>query len=285
MRNRLRGYLEFMQATARIAGAIMRNHWKKPVAIKRKADNTLVSEVDLRISNFLLQRVADAYPKHGLLTEESFQQYRPSGRGFIVDELDGTKAYLSGKPGFTFQMAYFEDYDKILIGLIYDPIKDLMIWSILGGEVYKSSNGFVEKVQVPVSRPFHQLRYGHHRHRYNPTLWNIYQQLSVQPNQIVPSGSIGSKAMNLVLGEFDVILGPHRHIPVWDWAAGKVFADNLGIAICHFDGSDLQMDELTTPHPFGYLICPAIHKSKFTSELSNLTAKKKKTKREINVMC
>lgn len=284
MRNRLRQYLEFMQATARSAGAIMRNYWKKPVAIKRKPDQTLVSEVDLRISNFLFQQVRKSYPQHGLLTEESFEHYRPSGRGFIVDELDGTRTYLSGMEGFTFQMAYFEDYDQVLIGLIYDPIKDLMIWSFREGEVFKSQNGFVSKIAKPAFKDLSKLKYGHHRHRYNQTLWNIYQHLSVQPEQIVPSGSIGSKAMKLVLGEYDVILGPHRHIPVWDWAAGKVLAESLGFAVCHFDGNELHTSELITPHSFGYLICPQVHKEYFVEQLTQLKDKKKCSKKEYSLM-
>lgn len=273
-----------MQSTARSAGAIMRNYWKKPVAIKRKPDNTLVSEVDLRISSFLIQQVQKSYPKHGLLSEESFHNFRPSGRGFIVDELDGTKTYLSGKEGFTFQMAYFEDYDQILIGLIYDPIKDLMVWGMQGGEVFKSQNGFISKVERPIQKEIGQLKYGHHRHRYNLTLWNIYQSLSVQPKQIVPSGSIGSKAMKLLLGDFDVIIGPHRHIPVWDWAAGKVLAENLGFSICHFNGQELHPSELRTPHPFGYLICPKEHKTHLVEQLDLIMAKKKRKKTEFRMI-
>jgi len=259
-----------MQSVARQAGALMRSHWKKPLAVRQKQDHTLVSEVDLKISQLVNQRVCRRYPDFALLTEERFCHFQPQERGFIVDELDGTRSYLRGRPGFTFQMAYFEDYEDLKIGLIYDPLKDVMLWSLPRQGVWISRMGFDRKLTPPILPPFSDLRYGHHRLRFNAFLWHIYQELEVQPQQIISSGSIGSKAIDLLLGKFEVILGPHRHIPVWDWAAGKAMVEEMGFVVCHFDGSQAELNELCTPHPFGYLICPQPYKNLFVEELQRI---------------
>lgn len=256
-----------MKSTARISGAIMKTHWRKPLATRRKADRTIVSEVDLRISQHVCQSIQQRFPSHALLTEETYQEFKPAGRGFIIDELDGTQTYLRGEAGFTFQMAYFEDYDQLKIGLIYDPIEDLMTWCIKGQPAFISKNGFVQPLDYERNRTLDKLIYGHHRNRFNHTLWQIYQHLGVQPRQIVSSGCIGSKALNLILGKFDAIIGPHRHIPVWDWAAGKVITEPLGLEFFHFNGEEPSIDEIHTPHPFGYVVCPSVHKQELLDHI------------------
>ncbi len=259
--------LTTLQQLAYQAGAIMRNYWQKPVAARRKHDLTWVCEVDLRISRLVKRTLESAFPTHARLTEETIKEYLPGYRGFIVDELDGTRSFLMRRPGFTFQAAYFDHEDEITVGLIYDPLADLMVWGRKGEGVWTSRQGHIKQLKPLHTPTWDDLRFGNHRYSYSPTQWKLYQQLGVQPHQIVPSGSIGSKVLSLVRGHFDVIVGTHRHIPVWDWAAGQVILQELGYAVCHFDGSPLHISETATPHPFGYLVCPQAHRKTILSHL------------------
>ncbi|MEL6624987.1 MAG: inositol monophosphatase family protein [Bacteroidota bacterium] len=265
--------LKFSRDMAYGSGAIMRRYWKRPVAARKKANGTWVSEVDLRISRYVCEQVAVRFPEFGLLTEETCDQYKPKVRGFIVDELDGTHTFLNHGKGFTFQMAYVDDWDQILMGLIYDPIDDVMVWGVKGQGAWISRMGHVSQLLPPTDRAWDELRFGHHRYRYAPSQWKLYQQLGVQPHQIIPTGSIGSKGLTLATGKVDAIIGLYRHIPVWDWSPGSVILQELGFATCHFDGHPLHPGELRTPHAFGYLVCPEAHKAHFLQEFAWLANK------------
>src|SRR5262245_23398068 len=74
---------------------------KYPTVTGRKADHSIVTEADLRSDEVIRTGLRKAFPDHGILTEETGLQGPPNG-GFmwVVDPLDGTKAYAKGISGF-----------------------------------------------------------------------------------------------------------------------------------------------------------------------------------------
>ena len=99
----------FLENLARDAGKLMMDYWQKDVDVYQKADQTIVTEVDLQISKIVCDRISKAYPESALLTEETHKDlYFPKETGFIIDELDCTFSFANGRSGFNFQCAYYE---------------------------------------------------------------------------------------------------------------------------------------------------------------------------------
>jgi len=51
-----------------------------------------------RLKHFLRQRIADSFPRDGILGEEFGEQSGSSGLRWILDPIDGTKSFISGVP-------------------------------------------------------------------------------------------------------------------------------------------------------------------------------------------
>ena len=84
--------LDFMKYVAEEAGKIIMGFWGTDVRSQFKDDKSVVTEADLRVSDFVQKAFSKEFPDHSLLTEESEDSpERLSNKMvFIVDELDGS---------------------------------------------------------------------------------------------------------------------------------------------------------------------------------------------------
>ncbi|RMG63874.1 MAG: inositol monophosphatase family protein [Bacteroidetes bacterium] len=251
--------LTFLQDLARKAGDIMLARRQHRIARFTKADGTWVSEVDLAISQMVCRAVAQFDKGCGLLTEETYDASRPLGsRGFVIDELDGTRSYLLGRTGYTFQAAWYAEGGQLQIGLIYDPVRDLMLYSVRGQGVAVQSGQHLSRVAPPPYRPWNQLRYAHHRDLMTTTQQQMYRRLRVPAQRIVETGCVGSKVIDFAFGKVDALVALNRFIGPWDWAPGKVILEELGYRLSHVDGSPLALVH-TSDSSYGYVVAPPAH--------------------------
>ena len=273
----------FLEKLARDAGKLMMDHWQKEVDVFQKADDTIVTEVDLQISEMVCDRITKAYPQSAILTEETHKHlYFPKETGFIVDELDGTYSFVNGRSGFNFQCAYYENYGELSLGLIYDPLRDIVLCGVKGKGVTITEKG-VTKAILPFSEvEWDHLKYGHHRMFQSRTHKKMYEKLGVSDDRIIATGSIGSKVIEVAQGNVDVLIALNRNIAAWDWAPGKVILEELGFCLYHLTGEEVALTDprIKRKRTFGYLACPVTHLDKFQSELrwigEKLTGRNKK---------
>ncbi len=103
--------LELITAAAQEAGALALALQGEGLTIVNKADGTPVSNADLAADALLHERLAAARPDYGWLSEESTDdQVRLSRRRiFVVDPIDGTRAFVRGRPHWAVCVAVVED--------------------------------------------------------------------------------------------------------------------------------------------------------------------------------
>ena len=113
--------LDFAVATLRKAGALTLEHFRHPeLDVDRKGDGTPVTIADREAERFVRELIEDAHPDDGILGEEEPEKIGTSGRRWIVDPIDGTKAFTHGVPLYTNLLA-LEDEHGIAIGVINVP--------------------------------------------------------------------------------------------------------------------------------------------------------------------
>ncbi|WNJ17480.1 inositol monophosphatase family protein [Pontibacter sp. G13] len=278
----MRDKLTFIQSLALQAGRIMRSHWGRSVQIYRKQDRTVVTEVDLEISRMVQEQVQTHFPNHDLISEETWECRGPKGaQGFIVDELDGTNSFVKGRKGFVFQCAVYELRDVLVMGLVYDPLEDLMVFAKRGAGCWIKRGNQVMPLESRSGKPWEMLNYAHHRNHAFPTYHQLYQRLNVEADRIISTGNVGAKAIEFARGSVDVLIGLNRNIPVWDWAPGKVILEELGYSLSYLNGHPLQI-HVPNPNPFfGYLVCPKDHRKRFVQELGWISNRMNRPKRNI----
>jgi myo-inositol-1(or 4)-monophosphatase len=120
-------------AAIREGGALSREHAGRDVKVLTKADNSPVSEIDLAVDDILQQRLRAARPAYGWLSEESAAPFaeRDRPRAWIVDPIDGTRAFLKGLPEFCTAGALVENGEAVLAA-VYNPMTEEFYAAIRG---------------------------------------------------------------------------------------------------------------------------------------------------------
>ena len=105
---------------ADLAGRLLRPRFRRPVAIETKADLSPVSEADREVETALRSLVEVECPGDGFIGEE-FDALRPGATYvWVVDPIDGTRAFLAGMGTFVTLIALLRDGVPVL-GIIDQP--------------------------------------------------------------------------------------------------------------------------------------------------------------------
>src|SRR6202171_1993962 len=87
-----------------------------------KGASSPVSEADIRVNDLLERRLRSATPDYGWLSEESVDDEQRLGKHlvWIVDPIDGTRAYLAGREDWCGSVALVEAASPLL-GAVFAP--------------------------------------------------------------------------------------------------------------------------------------------------------------------
>lgn len=87
--------------------------WKSELEVLQKADASPVTEADRAGERLILQRLAERFPDIPVISEEHASEFgTPDSIGprfFLVDPVDGTKAFVRGDPAFTVNIGLIQD--------------------------------------------------------------------------------------------------------------------------------------------------------------------------------
>ncbi len=115
--------LALLETVAETAGTLALARVGAPGVVLEKPDgNGPVSETDLAIDRMLRETLLAARPEYGWLSEESEDGPERLGKSrvFIVDPIDGTRAFLAGQPAWAVSLAVAEA-GRIVAGVVHLP--------------------------------------------------------------------------------------------------------------------------------------------------------------------
>jgi histidinol-phosphatase len=90
------------------------------LAVDSKADGTPVTAADRAAERLVRERLAERFPDDGVLGEEEPEHHGTSGRRWIVDPIDGTKAFTRGVPLYSTLLALDDEHGPA-VGVIVLP--------------------------------------------------------------------------------------------------------------------------------------------------------------------
>jgi histidinol phosphatase-like enzyme (inositol monophosphatase family) len=113
--------MEEAVALAREAGRLTLDWFRSvDLAVDSKGDGTPVTAADRAAERFVRERLAQTHPEDAILGEEEPESAGTSGRRWIVDPIDGTKAFTHGVPLYCTLLAYEDDHGSA-VGVIELP--------------------------------------------------------------------------------------------------------------------------------------------------------------------
>ena len=124
---------EQLAAAVREAGALALSTFQKPLKSWTKGKSSPVTEADIAVDLLLRERLTADAPHYAWLSEESVDDpVRLAARVvWIVDPIDGTRAYIAGIPEWTVAAALVED-GRPIVGCVYAPAAEEFFFAIAG---------------------------------------------------------------------------------------------------------------------------------------------------------
>ena len=126
--------LALLEAACRAGGEIARRRFEQGCKSWSKQGGSPVTEADLEVDAHLKAVLTGARPDYGWLSEESVDNLSRLSHAtlFIVDPIDGTIAFLKGRPHFTICAAVVREGEPVA-GVIYNPMLDHLYKARTGG--------------------------------------------------------------------------------------------------------------------------------------------------------
>lgn len=243
--------LALLMRAAREAGQIARKFWRQaPRAWDKDGGAGPVTEADLAVNTHLQDMLTAARPGYDWLSEESPEQ--PSrldaARTFIIDPIDGTRAFIDGQEGFSHALAVVEGED-VIAGAVYLPIPDLMYAACAGGPA--TLNDAVITPSAAVAPEGATVLTG--KPSFDPVYWRGGAPPSLR-RMFRPS--IAWRMCLVAQGRFDAAMTLR---PSWEWdiAAGSLIAARAGCVVTDRRGRALRFNQ---PQPLtdGLLLAPPL---------------------------
>jgi len=122
-----------LETAVREAGALAARSFQTTVKSWDKTGGSPVSEVDMAVDKFLRERLMRLAPDCGWLSEETEDDLirLDSSRMWIVDPIDGTRAYLAGRTDWSISIALVENGRPVLAA-IFAPMQDALYLATAG---------------------------------------------------------------------------------------------------------------------------------------------------------
>jgi histidinol phosphatase-like enzyme (inositol monophosphatase family) len=120
-------YRTFMTELARESGDFIMPLYRQPsVEVETKSDNSPVTVADRGAEQLMRQRIAKRFPAHGIIGEEFGSERSEAEFVWMLDPIDGTKAFITGLPLWGTLIALLHGGQPIL-GCIHQPVLEQLV--------------------------------------------------------------------------------------------------------------------------------------------------------------
>ncbi|MEX3007150.1 3'(2'),5'-bisphosphate nucleotidase CysQ [Hoeflea sp. TYP-13] len=232
------GDLTLIRDAAQEAGRIAMRYFRKDPDVWYKGGRSPVSEADIAVNRFLHAELLKARPEYGWLSEETEDdKSRLQGDAvFVVDPIDGTRAFVKGKDVWCVSVAVVRDGITVA-GVLSCPACGEFFEGSADGNALKNgkpikvakagTGGLIASPDIVFDRLPKNLVRGMKRSPHIPSL--AYRIAMVADGRLAAT-----------------FIKPNSHD--WDLAAADLILRNAGGAITDIDGSPLRYNKNTISH-------------------------------------
>ena len=208
------------------------------LAVREKAANDFVSEVDREAEHAIISTLHEAYPGHAILAEESGAS-GASEYQWVIDPLDGTTNFLHGFPQYCVSIALVHR-GVVSQGVIYDPSRNDLFTASRGRGAFLndtrirvSKRGQLKSGLIGTGFPFKELA---HLDSYMAMLRDVMKGSA----GVRRAGSAALDLAFVAAGRLDGFweLGLSR----WDVAAGSLLITEAGGLVGNLEGNEGWME-------------------------------------------
>lgn len=202
-------------------------------------ENDFVTTADLEVDKYLRTEIIHLFPKDKILSEENSS--RPidyEGRVWMVDPLDGIRAFVDGSDSFSVMIGLAVDGIPVL-GIAYAPMRDEFYYAEQGSGSYLRKEGESRKMNVSTISSLKDARAVDYRRLKKQRELDIYvDQLNL--NNIAVEGTNTLKIEKVAQGIADVVINTNTNVSKWDFCAPQIILEEAGGKVTDINGHEID---------------------------------------------
>jgi myo-inositol-1(or 4)-monophosphatase len=226
-------------AFAREAGAVLREGFGRTHVAEHKGAIDLVTEFDKRSEAVILARIAERFPGHRVLAEESGAAGEAGAVRWVIDPLDGTTNFAHNYPFFCVSIGVEVD-GRMTAAAIYDPIRDEMFAAaashgatLNGVPIHVSRVSALVDALLVTGFPY-DVREHPDRHL------APFRAFLTRAQALRRDGSAALNLAYLAMGRFDGFW--ELWLSPWDLAAGTLIVREAGGTVTRWNGTEFSIE-------------------------------------------
>ena len=227
--------VEAAEAAADVARAVVRPLFRSRLGIDQKSDRTPVTVADRTAEQAMRAVLRERCPDHGIIGEEFGRERDEARFRWVLDPIDGTKAFITGRPLFGTLIALL-DGDAPILGIIDQSAtgerwlgvagRRTQFSGPLGGAVGCRACTALAEAELSCTSPDMLVD--------DMPSW---QQLADGVRRTTWGGDCYAYGL-LALGHIDVVVD--ATMKLWDWAALVPVIEGAGGRVTDWSGQTLR---------------------------------------------
>ncbi len=114
-------HFAFVQQLCDLARQTALAYFRSPLEVDHKSPEQPVTIADRSIERAMRERIEAAFPDDGIFGEEFGTKASRNGRTWVLDPIDGTKAFITGMPTFACLIALYQEGEGVVLSAIEMP--------------------------------------------------------------------------------------------------------------------------------------------------------------------
>ena len=227
--------LEFVTTLAKDAADIVRQYHDQAegeVASKSKGQSfNLVTEADLAVESFIVDRIKRKFPDHKILAEESYHLdlAKPEGPLWVIDPIDGTTNFSRGLHACAVSIAYFEGAEA-KVGVVYAPFLDELFYAERGRGAFLNGKPIHARRDAELSSCLVATGFLY-REGVADKLFTRFKRVLESCGDLRRIGAASLDMCWTACGRLDAF---YEDVMPWDMAAASLIAREAGCKMGHF---------------------------------------------------
>ena len=201
-----------IKAAEKASKSIIRDFGEiEKLQVSKKGPHDFVTKTDKHVEKILIEELSKIKSNYSFLSEEVGKiEKKDKENIWIIDPIDGTTNFLHGIPHFAICIALISK-NKVISGLIYDPIKDEMFYA------EKNKGAYLNNQRLRVSN----------KNLIDECLFSSdHEGMKINNLNMRLSGCAALDLAYVAAGRLDGFF--HNNINIWDIAAGVLIIDEAG---------------------------------------------------------
>jgi histidinol-phosphatase len=228
-------FLSTALEAAKAAADVIRHYYQRNLEVVIKADKSPVTEADVETEKVIRNIISSRFPGHGFYGEETGQSSVDAEYLWLVDPIDGTKAFVREYPFFSTQIALMHR-GRLIVGVSSAPVYGELAYAEIGVGAWLDEKPI--KVSDIATIEGAAISAGNLKTLASSAQWSRYGQLVARVNRIRGYGDFLHYHL-LASGRIEAVI--ESDVNILDIAALAVIVEAAGGKFTDLKGRPLDL--------------------------------------------